>query len=311
MTEGRLHPSLVRLLKDQRCVQTLGLLGSDLAGADVVSLLLASMAQRSSDLSTADVMSQYRRDRFVAPAQADPIRLAQLRLQALQYLAPRFEPMEVAPVAPLGSHSVFARVGQNNVVTTTRLTEVAADPTNQLALEAADRRRRLRTSKLQTGDDVLLCAIQRVLRAQVFDGARSFSHFTLLGVVVAGRARAGGEFEIDALTQVLSGFAGFVGQATAHPIRIRLTDFDGSFGQVLTTVAARVGSDTVHCSVDGGREAGRGYYPSVCFKFSVDTGDEVVEVGDGGAVDWASSLLSDRKERLLIAGVSLERLALL
>lgn len=96
---------------------------------------------------------------------------------------------------------------------------------------------------------------------------------------------------------------------TACRVRIQLTDFDGSFHEVLTAVADHVTTDGVTCSIDRERNAGRGYYPNICFKFLVDTGDEVVEVGDGGAVDWASALLQNRKERLLIGGVSLERLA--
>ena len=268
------------------------------------------MARRCEDLDAADVLSQYRRDRFVAPAEVDPVTLARLRLTALQRLAPDFDPVEPAPLAPLGTHSVFARVDQNNVVTTVRMTEVAADPTNQLALEAAVRRRRQLIVDPRSRDQVRLCAVDRVVRAQVFDGPRSFAHFSLLGVVVGGRDPGGRRFESGALTDVLIGLSGFVAEVTRCRVEIRLTDFDGAYHEVLTEGADRVTGDGVTCSIDSNRSAGRGYYPTVCFKLSVDTGDDVVEVGDGGAVDWASALLQNRKERLLIGGVSLERLAL-
>lgn len=53
------------------------------------------------------------------------------------------------------------------------------------------------------------------------------------------------------------------------------------------------------------------YYPSLCFKLDVVAGGEQVDVADGGVVDWTQSLLGNRKERLTIGGLSLDRLALL
>lgn len=305
------HPSLHRLLQVTGCADSLRLIGSDLSGADATTLLLDALARRAGDLGPADVLSQYRRDRFVAPAPVDPVRLAELRLRALRHLAPVFEPVELSPLAPLGSHSVFSRVHQNNVVTTVRMTEVAADPTNQLALEAAVRRRYQLRSDPRSGEQVRLCAVERVARAQVFDGPRSFAHFTLLGVVVGGRARGHRQFEQRALVDVLVGLSDFVADETGYAVGISLTDFDGSYHEVRAAVSDRVATDRVSCKIDPDREAGRGYYPNVCFKLWVDTGDDVIELGDGGAVDWASSLLQNRKERLLIGGVSLERLALI
>ena len=268
------------------------------------------MTRRCRELGPADVLSQYRRDRFVAPAEVDPIRLAEVRLGALRHLAPVFEPVELAPLAPLGTHSVFARVNQNNVVSTVRMSEVAADPTNQLALEAAARRHHRLRSDPRSREQVRLCAVERVVRAQVFDGPRAFAHFSLLGVVVSGRSLGGHQFEFGALVDTLSNLGGFIAEVTACRVQILLSDFDGSYHDVLVAVADQVTTDRVTCAFDGEREAGRGYYPNVCFKLLIDTGDEVVEVGDGGAVDWTSSLLQSRKERLLIGGVSLDRLLL-
>jgi hypothetical protein len=38
-------------------------------------------------------------------------------------------------------------------------------------------------------------------------------------------------------------------------------------------------------------------------------GDETVEVGDGGIVDWTQRLVGSRKERLMTSGLGIERLA--
>jgi hypothetical protein len=38
-------------------------------------------------------------------------------------------------------------------------------------------------------------------------------------------------------------------------------------------------------------------------------GTSRVDVGDGGFVDWTQRLLGNRKERLLISGIGIDRLA--
>jgi hypothetical protein len=57
------------------------------------------------------------------------------------------------------------------------------------------------------------------------------------------------------------------------------------------------------------RQRGRGYYRDLCFKVHADTGGELEEFGDGGFTDWTMRLTASRKERLLISGLGLDRLA--
>ena len=239
------------------------------------------------------------------------MQIARLQLQALQYLASSFEPVELSPVAPLGTHSSVGGVHQNNVVSTVRMTEVAADPTNQLALEAALRRIGQLEHDRRSRETVRLCAVQRVTRAQVFDDPRMFAHFSILGVVIGGRDLGSRQFEAAALAEVLGALSGLMLEATDLTVQVALSDFDGGFSDVLSQLIDRISSERVTCALDHERDAGRAYYPNVCFKLSVDTGRELVEVGDGGVVGWASALLQNRKERLLIGGLSLERLAAL
>ena len=60
------------------------------------------------------------------------------------------------------------------------------------------------------------------------------------------------------------------------------------------------------------RACGRGYYRDVCFKVSaLADGAPAEETGDGGFTDWTAKLLANSKERLLISGYGLERLAML
>jgi hypothetical protein len=305
------HPALDRVLAIDGADEALRLLAEELSGSDLTTLLLEVARRRVQQIQPSDVMQQYGRDRFVAPAQVDPILLATLHLAALRSARPEYEPIVPAPLAPLGTHSALGGVHQNNVVTAMRSGEVAADPTSSLALEAAVRRRDLLTADPRSNETVRLAAVDRVLRAQVFEGSRSFAHFALFGLVAAGRDQGSREFEGAALADQLRVLVDFVSQVSSGRVTIRLTDFSGDFGDVVDRVTDELGSISVACEMWSERTAGTGYYPNVCFKLGVSFDREDVEIADGGIVEWTQLLLQNRKERLMIAGLSLERLALL
>ena len=69
--------------------------------------------------------------------------------------------------------------------------------------------------------------------------------------------------------------------------------------------------------LDHTRSAGRGYYRDLCFKVNARTGgpfqdkhqDKLHEIGDGGFTDWTQQLVASSKERLLISGIGVDRLA--
>ena len=61
--------------------------------------------------------------------------------------------------------------------------------------------------------------------------------------------------------------------------------------------------------MDPDRVSGRGYYVDACWKvFAVLPSDERREMGDGGCTTWSRQLLSDSKERTVIAGLGVDRL---
>ncbi len=149
------------------------------------------------------------------------------------------------------------------MVSAIRRTEVAADSTARLAVEATVRRQVL-DERSRSSDQVALATIQRVTRAKTFEGPRSFAHFTLLGLVTAGRDVGNHDFEAAAGIE-----------AAENPSR---------------TYAP-------------------GYYPSLCSKLFADLDDAEHEHGDGGLLLWTQALLANRKERLMISGLSIDRLA--
>jgi len=309
MVENR-HPVVDRLLRSPGYEQAWTALGQA-SGSDLSSLLLGAFADRVRDRTPADLVAQYQSDRFVGAAQADALELARLHVRALELASTRYQAVALAPVVPLGTHAVLGDIPQNNVVSTIRMTEVTADPTNSLAFEAAARRSDLMAMEARSSEAVHLVAAHRVLRAQHFEGPRSFAHFSLLGLVSAGRDQGNYRFEIESVLEHLRVLVAIVESATAAPIRIRLSAFDEVLGAGCDEIAAALVSDTTSCELWPDREHARGYYNSIAFNLSVKLGDEVFDIGDGGDVDWTQTLLQSRKERLVIGGLGLERLAML
>jgi hypothetical protein len=280
-----------------------------LSGADLTTLLLETMRVRARGLTPADVFRRHHSDRFVSPSAVPFARLRQVEDALLSAMPAEFEMVTLSPVAPLGTHSVLATVDQNKVVSTIRGSEVAADPTNALALEAALRRQRMSQDDPRSAGCVRLGAIQRVVRAQWFGQASMIPHFTLLGLVSAGRDTGNLAFERQHAIEHLSLAADLVAAAGGQGTEIRLTTLEERFAPVVEGVEkALSGRSDVLVVKDPDRASGRGYYTGLCFKVYATVAHEWREVGDGGFVGWTQKLLGNRKERLLISGIGVERL---
>jgi hypothetical protein len=201
-------------------------------------------------------------------------------------------------------------------LTTIRNTEVCADVTGVLALEAARRRRALHRHEKRPGDAIRLCASHRVLRAQRFDGPATFPHFRILNLCTAGRDRGSYRFETASLAEHIGYYIRLV-QASREAgfrtgaMRVSLTAFDETRydvlrAQVLEPLTADY-SETV-IAFDRQRTSGRGYYVGAGFQIYVrDLSGVEHFIVDGGFTDWTQQLLSDRKERLLTSGMGSER----
>lgn len=278
----------------------LDLLADRLSGSELTTLLLEASRRRALRMTPAEVMRRYRADRFVAAGlPARELRRAEDRLIAA--LPPSAELVALAPLVPLGTHSAVATVDPRKVVATVRGTEVAADPTNALALEAAVRRGRLLAASPHDATRVSLAAGQRVVRAQFYGAKAGLSaHFHLFGFVTSGRDVGGRGFERAALTEHFR----FAAHALPGGAEIRVTVLDESYRDVLESVSEALTDAHVTVLEDPTRTSGRGYYTGLCFKVHTEAG----EVGDGGFTDWTASLLGNRKERLLISGYGVERL---
>ena len=133
-----------RVQREAGVADLVEILAERIPPTDLQSLLLEVYRRRAARVSAADLLTRYAENRFTRPSAVDPVALAALELRAWAGLPEGYQAIELSPLCPLGTNSAIATVDQNKVVTTIRNTEVVSDSTNVLALEAAERRRRLR-----------------------------------------------------------------------------------------------------------------------------------------------------------------------
>jgi hypothetical protein len=304
------NPALHRVLGRVGGPELLDLLADRLSGADLTTLLLEVFRRRAEQLSPAEVMRRYRNDRFVAPA---PISFAALRhaeTALLSALPDGFEVLVLAPLLPLAAHTAVATVDPRKVIATVRGSEVAADPTNALALEASSRRAATLAADPRSSALIRLAASQRVVRAQRVDGPDMLAHFQLFGLVTAGRDTGNRSFEQQQLGEHLRFAARALPAAGARHTQIRLTCLEEPARPIVNQVYRDLaGLPGIDVSEDRGRTTGRGYYAGLCFKIRAEVGGQQMEIGDGGFVNWTRLLTNNHKERLLISGYGVDRLA--
>jgi len=272
-----------------------------LSGSDFTTVMLEVVRRRAARETPATVLRRYRHDRFVRPG-GTPWRPARRAEDALLgCLPPQTEVVPLAPLVPLGTHSALATVSQHKVVTAIRACEVAADPTNALALEAAVRRAG------RASEFVRLAAVQRVVRAQRFPAGWA-AHFGLFATVTAGRDTGSGRFEQAALAEQFRFAVAALRAAGVARVQIALTPLSEAGERIAAATAAALAAEPAEMITDHGRAAGCGYYRDLCFKVNALVDGVPGEIGDSGFTDWTARLMADGKERLLIAGYGIDRL---
>ena len=301
MSSGDAGDALDRVAREIGGIELVDRLAA-LSGSDFTTVMLEVVRRRAARETPATVLRRYQHDRFVRPG-GTPWRSARRAEDALVgCLPPDIEVVPLAPLVPLGTHSALATVSQHKVVTAIRACEVAADPTNALALEAAVRR---------AGDPqetVRLAAVQRVVRAQRPPAGWS-AHFGLFATVTAGRDQGSGLFEQAAIAEHLRFAVAALRTAGVARVQVALTPLSDPGERIAAATAAALATVPAEIITDHDRSGGRGYYRDLCFKVNALVEGTPAEIGDGGFTDWTARLLANAKERLLIAGYGLDRLA--
>ena len=290
----------------------LSLLAENLSGTELNSLLLEVFNQRTSRQSPAQLLKHYQTNRFVKPADLPVLEMKQTELDLLKifqkYL---FEPIELSPVAVLGTCSVVAPADQKKILSALRGTEVLADATNAMALHISD----LKKQKLWTPKNPLeklrLATIQRHVRTQSISGKGFTPHFKIGCMVTSGLDEGNFGFEKEALTEhILAMKAIFREYYKVEHLSFRLicrggyTDSIKLASEIKRFVQQHYPETAIEIVEKSEKEIG--YYKGIQYKVDIKWGDKTFEIGDGGFVDWTQQLLQNKKERLLITGFGFE-----
>ena len=281
----------------------------ELTPADLRTLQIDLARTRAAEATPASLMRRWVEDRFVAPAATDRRLTARIEGRLWDLLPPQFVAVELSPVVPAGTCSAVAAVDQNRIVSTVRGTEVVSDPTNALALEAAWRRRR------RPSDRIDLATAHRVLRAQKFEAPAASAHFRLFALVSSSRDKGSASSEAEMLLDHVGFWQAALADLLPHRrSQVRYTLFAPS------ALDDRIG-DTIRPALDPHavtefteypeRTRGAGYYSPAAIEIATQDGGGKVDLGDGGFVDWTAQFLENAKERCLISCLSTTRVATL
>lgn len=284
------------------------LLAERLEPTDLQSLLLDVYRRVAKRRSVASMLADYRSNRFVRPSTFSPLELLDWDRVAFSVLPREFAALDLSPVCPLGVSTVMGGLAQDRAVTTIRNTEVVADSTNVLALEAAVRRRAQKSV-------VHLAASHRLLRAQHYDDPKLSSHFKVFSLCSAGRDRGGFGFETGALALHIATYIAaaraFLGTSIRLRVMVTLLDPSPLLADAAEALLERIRRESpgVDAVFEPTRTAGRAYYCTLCFGiYGATDADEAIQLADGGCVDWTQRILSDAKERLVISGIGSDRI---
>lgn len=298
--------SIARSIQKKLGVDLVDILSKKLTGSELNSLLMKVFAERAAQMTPADLLRSYEKNRFAHPAETDYVRLVQKTEETLRFFSEHgFEPKQVSPLVPLGTCSVVGVVDQNKIVSATRNGEVLADATNALALEAASIRKR-------DGKKGMLkfCTVQRHMRAQAI-AVKGFSpHFTIGCLVTAGRDTGAFAFEFSAVKDHLLTMTAMLRSVFAvDDIHIKLQQRGNYPAEFIERLKHHLSAELspIEVRVDDGA-AENNYYHGVQFKVVINKNGRDFEIADGGLVDWTQKLLNDRKERYCISGFGLELL---
>ena len=285
--------------------------------SDLQTLLLEIYGQKVQKIDPKALRRSYMENRFVVPAQIDPVRLNQFDQLAYSLLPEDYEAIALSPVAPIGTSSVIAPINQNNVLTTIRNTEVLSDSTNVLALESAKRRHKFISQKDKANTVIKLCSSHRQLRTQTFDEKAAFPHFTIFCLTSAGRDTGNQEFEKSTLREHIEYYLMLFNKLHridlfATNIRIKLIVINPHLEDMIRNNVIKEISEkdkNIQFEVIKEKAGNNTYYCGLRFQiFAKNKKGEEYFLIDGGLTDWTQKLLSSRKERFLSSGIGSERL---
>lgn len=287
------------------------LLSRGLSGSELNSLLLEVFRRQNAHRSPAELLRSYKGNRFVKPAIADPIALKQLELDLLTIAKSyTYTPIQLSPVAPLGSCSVVAPADQNKIISALRGTEVVADATNLIALHIADG---IKSGELTNHADLVrYSSTHRHVRAQKFpDLPGMLPHFSVFVLVASGRDTGSYAFEKRSIGEHIAVYRQIFRAKYQSEIELIIrprsgyTDSEGFVNRIVQYIGEQAPEITVTVHPASSDNA---YYKGLQFTIKTTIGGREFDIGDGGFVDWTQQLLGNKKERMLISAIGLDHM---
>jgi hypothetical protein len=221
-----------------------------------------------------------------------------------------YQPVELSPVAALGSCSVFGCASQHKILSALRGTEVLADATNALALHVADTRKSKSREALSENVMRFSC-IQRHVRAQQIAAKGFTPHFKIACLVTAGHDNGSYSFEKQSLLEHVRLMKTlFTEYYLVDKISFRFMCRSGYPDSIELAVQVKQFitqqlPDTIIDIVEA-PEKENNYYCGIQHKIDITVNNRAFEIGDGGFVDWTQKLLQNKKERMLSTGIGFE-----
>jgi hypothetical protein len=305
--------NLNRIIRKLGVEKIVDLLTEQIPGSDLNTLLLEVFREKTKTSSASDLLKRYQENRFVEPATVNPIELKQLELDTLRIAQKHsFRPIQLSPVAPLGSCSIVATADQNKILSSLRGTEVVADATNLLALHISHC---LKSGIMDNKNgNIKFSTTHRHVRAQNFKKSPGMlTHFHLFCMVSSGVDHGSYSFERSSFWEHIHVYKDIFQSLFQSDIEVVLSvrsgykDSEGLVQRVLQYAEEK--SIPISTSVNSTTQENQ-YYKGLQFTVITNINGGVHHVGDGGIVDWTQRLLGNKKERLMISAIGLDRLLL-
>lgn len=276
---------------------------NSLSGSELNSFLMKLFLLRIKKIRSADLITQFQKNRFCLPSSVDLIKFKEYELMLLKSSAEQgFYSIQLSPLTPLGTCSSVAFVNQNNIVSSLRGTEVVSDAANVLAIKTACD---IQSKNLK--NPVKYCTCHRHVRGQAFTNPAFSSHFGIFCMTTGGFDKGNFSFEIEQLMDHIKFyFNELIKTFKSEDILLKLyldedrKDFIDKVKLSLNNLFRERNLKIEYSS------RLNNYYQAIQFKYFIMYKNELINLADGGIVDWLQKLLDNKKLRLIISGLGTE-----
>jgi len=278
-------------------------LNASLTGSELNTFLLELFKQRAKKIVPAELLKDFEKNRFTAPAKINTIDFQEFELWCLKQMKHKgFLPVTLSPLTAFASCSAVGFVDQNNVMTALRGTEVVSDATNVFALLIASEFKKKKGNSLTK-----YVTSHRHVRSQAFSNPAFTSHFSILCLATGGLDTGSYTFELEQLSDHMTAHLSILSNEFGYEnlsLVIYLKDDNKTLHQKVEAVLKKI-NGLASIKIENQINAGD-YYKLIQFKFFLAHNGEQVNLSDGGLVDWTQKLIPNKKHRLIISAVGTE-----